>query len=406
MKILIISPTPTHPTTAGNRARVLSLALALQQLGHEVSFALGSVAQPDLQAMRGVFGDRLHILACSAPHQIRGILPRLRRKLLRLIGDERAYLWGLDDYYDPDLAPQIAAIFRRESFDAVLVEYVFMSKAFEVVPRGPIRILDTHDHFALRHRTFLRAGKTPQWFSTTAREETRGFLRADCVVAIQEEEAARFTEQMGALARPVVTVGHLLDLRQRVTPAAAPHAVFLASANPINVDAARYLIASVLPRVLEAVPDFRFILAGDVGSAFVGVPAVECIGRVAAVSDAFGRAAIAVNPVRMGTGLNIKMLDALACGMPCVATEAGSRGLGAQRGVAFEVVANDDAEAMASAILALLADRQRARRLSDAGFQFAKDWNHQQLAGLAGILQGAAGRDSERAAQNAAVPAF
>jgi glycosyltransferase involved in cell wall biosynthesis len=153
------------------------------------------------------------------------------------------------------------------------------------------------------------------------------------------------------------------------------------------------------------VPDFRFILAGDVGSAFTGLPAVECIGRVGAVSDAFGQAAIAVNPVRMGTGLNIKMLDALACGMPCIASESGSRGLWSQRGVAFEVVANDDAEAMVNAILALLADRQRAARLADAGYQFAKDWNHQQLAGLAGLLHDPAGRDSEHPAEWTARPA-
>ena len=39
MKVLIVSPVPTDPILAGNRARVLNLFVALEQLGHEVKFA-------------------------------------------------------------------------------------------------------------------------------------------------------------------------------------------------------------------------------------------------------------------------------------------------------------------------------------------------------------------------------
>jgi glycosyltransferase involved in cell wall biosynthesis len=359
---------------------------ALQRLGHELHFALGTLAEPDLAAMRDLLGERLHVLRCHRPYSIGGFLPRLRRKLLKMMGSEAAYLWSLDDHYDTGLSSQIAQLCGREAFDAVIVEYVFMSKAFEAVPQGAIKILDTHDRFALRHRKFLEAGQAPQWFSTTVAEENQGFRRADYVLAIQEQEARIFVEQLGGQGPEVITVGHLLDTQERIVPSTAPHAVFLASGNPINVDAARYFIASVLPLVRRAQPDFRLLLAGDVGAEFGTTEGVTCLGRVASVNDAFRQGALAVNPVRMGTGLNIKMLEALACGIPCVSSEAGSRGLEQHRGKAFLAVRDDDPAAMAEAILSLLSDRQRAAALGDAGYRLAEEWNRTQLAGLNRVL--------------------
>lgn len=382
----MISPTPTHPVTAGNRARIGSLVRALQRLGHEMHFALGTLAQPDLPAMRDLLGERLHVLRCQRPYSIGGFLPRARRRLLKMQGSEAAYLWSLDDHYDPGLSPQIAKLCGREAFDAVIVEYVFMSKAFDAVPPGPIKILDTHDRFALRHRTFLEAGQEPQWFSTSVAEENQGFRRADYVLAIQDQEAHAFVEQLAGQGPRVITVGHLLDMQERIVASQAPHAVFLASGNPINVDAARYFISSVLPLVRRAQPEFRLLLAGDVGAEFGNADAVTCLGRVASVNDAFRQGALAVNPVRMGTGLNIKMLEALACGIPCVSSESGSRGLEQHRGKAFLAVRDDDAAAMAGAILSLLFDRQRAAELGEAGYRLAEAWNRTQLAGLASVL--------------------
>lgn len=390
MKILVLSPTPTHPVTAGNRARIVSLARALQRLGHTVHFAVASVAQSDMAGTREVFGAHVHVLRWREPHSIGGFLPRVRRKLLRMMGSEAAYLWGLDEYYDHELTAQVAELCARERFDAVMVEYVFMSQAFAAVPPGTLKILDTHDRFALRHRTFLRAGQQPQWFSTSVQEECEGLRRADCVLAIQDQEAAEFVRQLGTAPPHVITVGHLLEVQRRVAPAAADSAVFLASGNPINVEAARYFIDRVLPLILRKQPQFKLLLAGDVGASFTNAgAAVVCLGRVTRVTDAFDTAAVAVNPVQMGTGLNIKMLEALACAVPCVSTETGSRGLERHRGVAFECVGDTDAAAMADAILSLLADSQRATALGEAGQRIAEEWNRTQLAGLVEALANA-----------------
>lgn len=388
MRILLISPTPTHPTTAGNRARILSLVRALQSLGHEVHMALATVAMPDLAAMHALLGEgRLHVLRCRESYAIRGFLPRLRRKVLRAAGIEAAYLWGLDDYYDQRLTAQIGELCTRTAFDAACVEYVFMSKALEAVPAGVIKILDTHDRFALRHRSFLEAGQKPQWFSTTVAEEAAGLGRADFVLAIQDVEARAFRNELNGTDTEVITVGHLLEVQEQVQPDTSCSAVFLASGNPINVDAATYFIERVQPLVRQRRPDFVLKLAGDVANAVNdGGGAVVKLGHVPAVADAFRSAAVAVNPVRMGTGLNIKMLEALACGAACVSSQSGSRGLESYRNVAFTAVPDNDPDAMAQAVLSLLESPQQAKQLSDRAIEVAAQWNRQQLAALQGIL--------------------
>ena len=67
MKVLIVSPVPTDPPVAANRARVASMFTALVRLGHEVTFAYVPYDPADYDKMRDRLGDRLRILHATAP---------------------------------------------------------------------------------------------------------------------------------------------------------------------------------------------------------------------------------------------------------------------------------------------------------------------------------------------------
>jgi hypothetical protein len=67
MKVLIASPVPTDPATAGNRARVATLVSALEGLGHQVILAYAPYEEFDEGAMRARLGHRLHILKSGKP---------------------------------------------------------------------------------------------------------------------------------------------------------------------------------------------------------------------------------------------------------------------------------------------------------------------------------------------------
>jgi len=97
-----------------------------------------------------------------------------------------------------------------------------------------------------------------------------------------------------------------------------------------------------------------------------------------------------VNVVLMGTGVTIKLLDALALGMPCVSTESGARGLEKYRD-AMLVVPNNEPEAFARAVVSLLTNRDLRVQFRHASLNAAKQWNAEQASALRAVLERAAG---------------
>jgi glycosyltransferase involved in cell wall biosynthesis len=387
MKIIVVSPTPTHPPSAGNRARILSMTQALKELGHEVHFAFATLETADRDAMEAYFGrDRLHWMEALPTLAQRSPFKRARRFMLRCLRVDAAYRWGIDDWYDPALTPRLKALQSEHHFDAVFVEYVFMSKAFEAFGSGCLKVLDTHDVFGDRHRIYLDAGQSPQWYSTAPADEDLALKRADVVLAIQEAEAQVFKQRLHANDDQVITLGHLLHTSRRVSGCPALSAVFLASSNHINVVAAQYFIDAVLPLILLRHPEFKLFLAGNICDAIADGPGLVKLGRVNHVLDAFDRASVAVNPVTMGTGLNIKLLDAMAAGMPIVSTDSGVRGLTWAQREGIAVVPDQDPQAMAQAVVAAVENPAQSTRMADIAYRQAQLWNKAQMTTLQSTL--------------------
>lgn len=381
MKVLFVSGTPTHPPVAGNRARILAMTQALEAAGHDVHFAFIPREEGDVQAMRSHFGARLHVLPYRRQAAETGLLARIRRKVLSALRSERAWLTGVDDWYHPATDMHLARLQEAHAYEAVVVEYVFFSRAFNVFPPGVRRVLDTHDRFANRHRIYLAAGKRPEWFSTTAGGEATALRRADVVIAIQDDERRHFQQLVSDVE--VISVGHLLMTAEgRPRPSEPDSMLFVASDNSINVDGARFFIEAVLPLVRAEIPSAHLFLAGKVGSAVPRTEGVVSLGVVPDLGETYRKCAIVVNPVRYGTGLNIKTVEALGRGMPLVSTFAGSRGLETERDRSFIAIEENRPDAMASRIVSLMRDEDLRRRLSTAALEFARRWNSVQIENL------------------------
>ena len=380
MKALVISPVPTDPVTAGNRARIATMTELFARWGWEVHFALASMdaSVSPLNAAR--FGTtRFHRLDYTQPMPSWPV--RAWRKAARLAKLDAGYLWSLDAWYDDRLTPQLQALQAEHRFDLVCVEYVFMSKALEAFDDHVIKVLDTHDCFAERHRRYLQQGQAPQWFSTSEQDETRGFLRAHAVLAIQAQEAQSFSERVKRRAPrhcDVLEFGHILPEVVPVQPSDEPVAIFLGSDNPINVTALQWLIANVMPMIRREVPGFRLKVVGSVCKAIEAHEAVDKLGFVDDLAQAFSQACVNVNPVQMGTGVNIKLLDAMMYGMPCISTATGARGLEQYANSGISMVADNDPKAFSEAVVAQLQHPDLRDRHAQEARGAAMNWNVRQ----------------------------
>lgn len=400
MKVVLVTSVPAFPTTAGNRSRIRELARALQELGHDLTFVIlpSELDQGDAAAHAAAYGaDHFTILSNGGPlgqrwYRIRRKLRLGWRKALRKLGIERGHYSALDQTWYAPWQGQLAALGRDA--DAVIVEYVFNSRVLEAFPPRVRRLLDTHDAFGERHKPYLAQGMSfGYWLSLPLAEENRGFRRADAILAIQEEEAERFAAQLagegGAGTPDVAVVSHFLDIRDPISDFSAGNtAMFLASNNPSNRQAIRSFLDNVLPLVVAEVPDFDLKLVGSICKTVEDMPNVTKMGRVDDLKDAFTAAPLSVNPMLVGTGINIKLLDAMAFGVPTISTSTGLRGLPASyRGGVVEV-GDEDHRAFADQIVRFCRDEALRRDLGATAFAEATRWNASQAAELSRCLAG------------------
>jgi len=145
-----------------------------------------------------------------------------------------------------------------------------------------------------------------------------------------------------------------------------------------NVTAALYLAQEVMPLIWQERPDARLIIAGSGPPAAVqslAGPRVAVTGYVSDLASLLRRAAVAAAPMPYGAGIQNKVLEAMACGTPVVATPQAVSALAAQAGA--EVLVGTNAAELAAHVVRLLGDPAAARRIGAAGRAYVErqhDW--------------------------------
>jgi len=135
-----------------------------------------------------------------------------------------------------------------------------------------------------------------------------------------------------------------------------------------NLSGAILFARKVLPRLRQLVPDAELHLVGRHDGALdelSGLVGVRLLGELADVAGELQAARVAVVPVLAGSGTRIKVLEALAYGVPIVTTSIGCEGIDVEPGE--HVLVADDPAQMAEACARLLKDDCAARRLRVAG---------------------------------------
>lgn len=136
-----------------------------------------------------------------------------------------------------------------------------------------------------------------------------------------------------------------------------------------NREALAFLLEDVLPRAWERVPGLRLNVVGRGLDAAAPDPRVHFRGFVDDLSAVYAESTCAVVPLLRGGGSPLKLVEALAYGLPVVATPRAAAGLGLRAGEHY--LAGDDADGFAGALVAAL-DRDRAAAIGAAGRALAQ----------------------------------
>lgn len=173
---------------------------------------------------------------------------------------------------------------------------------------------------------------------------------------------------------------------KRLSPTASKDVLFVAGfAHAPNVDAAEFLIKQVAPLVWAQDSGAKFILAGSNPS-----PKVKSLARDRVVvtgwvsdpdlSELYATSRVAVVPLSYGAGVKGKTLEALANGLPIVATTIGAEGI---EGIGDAIWLSNDARGIANGILALLRDDALWIKQSELGAAYVDQHVSPQALSLA-----------------------
>ena len=149
-------------------------------------------------------------------------------------------------------------------------------------------------------------------------------------------------------------------------------------AYPPNVEAAVFLATEIMPLVRRQHSQARLLLAGTTPAPRVlalASAAVTVSGWLPDIRAAYAGARVFVAPMRSGTGLQNKLLEAMAMRLPCVTTPLAQAPLGGAPGE--QILVGDTAAALAAHVSALLADPVKAAALAGRGLAFVRanyDW--------------------------------
>ncbi|MEQ5787973.1 glycosyltransferase [Erythrobacter sp. NFXS35] len=381
-RVLIISRQRLIGATNGSSAYLIGLARAIREAGMEPH-----LLQPSPGIMGRIPFFRTHTdVGAFASHKVRGVA-RLRRWFVSrdpavwrdaAVGAARGLArragfkgdWSRDRPRPYAIAAEWSEADREwlrteaggRDWDVVIADYAFQSEAFTVLgtPRARSAII-MHDLFHARPASG-EGGEKDSVALLTRNEELAMLAKAGTVIAIQQEEAAFLREALPMSRIIIAPATHEPD--PPATPGDPLRLLFVGSRTAPNTHGLGWFLERCWPMLKAASPATRLDVAGTVCTDFSRrVPdGVRLLGLVPELAPHYACAGIVISPLRFGSGLKIKLIEALAKGRPVVATPVTLQGVAETCGQA--VIEAESAEGFVAGIVALQRSEELRMRLS------------------------------------------
>ncbi|AZE93987.1 Pellicle/biofilm biosynthesis protein PslH, CAZy glycosyltransferase family 4 [Pseudomonas orientalis] len=381
MRILWILPYSPWPATSGGKTRQFHLLRSLSARGHRITLLLHDkhpVSPTDRQVLEA-FLEQLIILPRRPLRSVKTLVAGLFAPY-PLLASVNGLSGALQDRFNQLL---------KEHWDVVQVEHTYTFQPYEeaLVRKSQPFVLTEHNvESALGAATYDRLPRWAlpfirydQWRYT--RWERRVMRQATQVVAVTDSDA-QVLETIAGKPVPVVVNGvdcsHFAGARPDPS---TRRVLFLGNYEYApNVDAIEWALDEILPKVWERCPDARMSVCG------FGMPGswrerwqdprIEWQGFVPDLLSLQSSCSVFLAPLRHGGGSKLKVLEALAAGLPLASTEQGVSGLDLVDGLDY--LGGQTAAGLADAVVRLLQSPEAAAPMGEAGRAYvrrAHDWS-------------------------------
>jgi polysaccharide biosynthesis protein PslH len=309
-------------------------------------------------------------------------LPRGKVRDMRIAASSllrgKSFLVARDDSWDMRLT--LFRLLSEESY-VVHVDHLQMAQFLDEEVKETV-VLDNHN---VEHRIPKRIAETEggsalvRWYARTEWPRLRAFeqsacRRADLVLTVSEEDAEGLRTLVPDRAEQIKAVPIGVDTDYFSVVERKPDSRTLLSIGtmywPPNVDSLLYFHSEIWPKIKTRVSEARLNIVGARPTAAIRAlgetdPAITVTGSVPDVRPHGADCGVFIVPLRSGSGMRVKILNALAMGLPVVSTTVGAEGIDITDGE--DILLADTPEEFAGATVRLLTEPGLGMRLGAAG---------------------------------------
>jgi len=375
--------------TNGSSAYLLSLANSLKAAGFTLDLispspiSMGRWPVLKLGPEMAVF-ERIRVRGCfrigdlivrASPGPLLAALPAVAERLAAQLkipapfrSEKMPYSvtapWDTDDFlYLGRLARPSRMLVADYCYQVPALPYVLQPEVGSMVVM--------HDLFWRRRSDFTTARMADTTETQlTELQEMKLLGQADVVLAIQADEAALVQARLPQT--PVILTPMPAAVERRPNPGERPVLLFVGSDTAANVHGANWFLEAVWPAIRAGRPDAGLWIVGGVRNSLDPAPrpGVSLLGVAPDLTALYRQAAVVISPLTVGSGLKVKLVEALGKGKAVVATSVTVAGVEDLMGDAV-LVADEPAD-FAEACLALLDDPMLRQRLGENALGVAR----------------------------------
>lgn len=364
-RILYLLPFAPRADATHGGGRVMAQLLA--QMAERHDLALLYLRAPDEPPIDETLASR-----CVQTHEVPRVgieavwWKRWTRRLRLGAGFIRGMPMLAVDWHSAALAARLQELLEWQP-QIIQIEYHMMGQYAHILNNYPApRVLTEHEP------GIAAANQRVNWKVLTTLLDAQAWHRYEPAILQKMHAIVVFTERDRQALLPFAQTTPLVQIPlgvplppEPLRAVGTPPTRLLFVGNFIhapNVDAARRLVYTIFPRVRKVCSEAQLVIVGDQPPADLRVQAqkhVTITGRVPDVTPFLDAAALVVVPLRLGGGMRVKVLEALAAGKAVVASPLAVEGLNIATGE--HVVLAESDEEFATAIVRLLgAPKERA----------------------------------------------
>lgn len=382
MKVLFLTQVLPYPPNSGPKVKTYHVLRYLAGQGHAITLAsfIRPGDEPHVEHLRGV---------CTQVHAV----PMRRSRWLdvqaglRSLGSRTPFLVARDAR--AEMFSFVRQALCRERYDIIHADQLTMAQYIEPCD-GVSTVFDAHNAvWAIVERAAQTSGPLPGALLRYEANRLRRYegalcRRMDGVLVVSEVDRAHLLAA-GADAERVSVIPIAIDSAGQTPVARAAGANGIVSIStlfyPPNADGVRWFLREVYPLVHSDVPAAPLAIIGarppqDIAEAARRMPGLVAVpGYVGDVRPHLEQAAVMVVPVRAASGMRVRILEALAQGVPVVTTTTGAEGIDVRDGE--QALIADTPHEFAGAVVRLLREPELGRRLAANGRRLVEeryDW--------------------------------